>query len=93
MCYDDINIVQKCSWDVVANVEVNAINIGKDVAIIDGVVVNVVVDIEADDAVDVVVDFVVDIVDVAEMLLRLLKCWSFEKVWQSDWLSEWKSDY
>ena len=76
LCYDDTNIVQKCSWDVVANVEVDAINIGKDVAIIDGVVVNVVVDIEADDAVDVVVDFVVDIVaNVAHMLLMLLRCY------------------
>ena len=76
LCYDDTNIVQKCCWDVVANVEADAINIGKDVAIIDGVVVNAVVDIEADDAVDVVVDFVVDIVaNVAHMLLMLLRCY------------------
>ena len=79
LCYDDTNIVQKCCWDVVANVEADAINIGKDVAIIDGVVVNAVVDIEADDAVDVVVDFVVDVVDivanVADMLLMLLRCY------------------
>ena len=74
LCYDDTNIVQKCCWDVVANVEADAINIGKDVAIIDGVVVNAVVDIEADDAVDVVVDFVVDIVaNVADMLLMLMR--------------------
>ena len=38
LCYDDTNIVQKCCWDVVANVAADAINIGKDVAIIDGVV-------------------------------------------------------
>ena len=80
LCYDDTNIVQKCCWDVVANVSADAINIGKDVAIIDGVVVNAVVDIEADDAVDVVVDFVVDVVvdivaNVADMLSMLLRCY------------------
>ena len=68
--------MQKCCWDVVANVAADAINIGKDVAIIDGVVVNAVVDIEADDAVDFVVDVVVDIVaNVADMLLMLLRCY------------------